>query len=151
MTDDAFEAALRHRTADDPVYLPQLVGPQVFAAAQTSAAQRSLGGVTPSDSGGAGVPPPGLPPLGGGVMGPLPLGNTPSTAGLPPPDPLDLPGTPDLMLDEGAIERALGGVQRGPTLDDFQRHGTLPGFGDAQQDPYGVALRRHLTALIRSA
>ena len=70
--------------------------------------------------------------------------------GLPPPDPVPGGGTSSLGLDTDAIDRALRGVDGGPTLDDFTRLGTVPGFGDPNQDPHGVELRRRLTALLRS-
>lgn len=59
------------------------------------------------------------------------------------PSPLTIPGPMTREIIESLPDT-------GPSLDDFTRHGTLPGFGDAAQDPYGSALRRRLTVLLRS-
>jgi len=113
------------RTSADPTFVRDSVGVALFGQAQEQVAARGRDMLPVSA-----MPPP----------------STPSPmAPMPPPRAIPSP----LTIPASEIERSL--PDTGPTIDDFTRHGTLPGFGDAAQDPYGSALRRRLTVLLRSS
>lgn len=117
------------RVSSDPVFVRDSIGTTLFGHAQDQVAAHA--GRQPFPT----VPRATLPPS---PQMPAP----PQTTRIP--SPLSAPGP-----QTNEILSAL--PDTGPSLDDFTRHGTLPGFGDAAQDPFGSALRRRLTVLLRSS
>lgn len=90
--------------------------------------------------------------FGGKRTGETPPPPSPNSQVQPPTEQIASPLTasrPVTDVDFGAVLRALPDTE--PSLDDFTRNGTLPGFGDANQDPFGANLRRRLTVLLRSS
>lgn len=173
MNGDAFRQALIPRTPEQPIYEADIVGPQVWEfASRIVAAQDAarLGQITPSGAEvgrsalaarpaaqssapvvvGAGALDAKLPDALTSRADQATRRRTPQS--LPPPAPLPAAITGELPgLDAPALDSALRRVDGGPTLEDFGRFGTLPGFGDPQQDPFATELRRRLTVLVRSA
>jgi len=128
--DEVFARAVSPRTAQDPLFVRDSIGVSLFGHAEQIAAERRA----------QTFPVSGMPQLQGGFPPP------PNTSA-PPPPPQAIPSP--LTVRPNDIIQSL--PDTGPTLDDFTRHGTLPGFGDAAQDPFGSALRRRLTVLLRSS
>ena len=145
MIEDALRFALAPRTAQAPQYeMQNQIGRAAWELAERMVAARNenmLGVAGPShERQGAFEAVSALPgPERGSVLQPR--------SGLPPPEPeRGLSG-----FDAIAVANAAERVDSGPPLDDFQRLGTLPGYGDPALDPHAVNLRNRLTALIRSA
>lgn len=128
------------RTAQDPLFVRDSIGAALFGVAEQIVAARAVGTDALAMPPPTMLPPLTMPPPAQATMLP-PLTMPPPAQAAPIPSPLTVP----------AADIASALPDTGPTLDDFTRHGTLPGFGDAAQDPYGSALRRRLTVLLRSS
>lgn len=157
-------AAYSPRVSTDPLFVRDSIGVALFGAAQAQVLAARAGQPTLPASGiaplvsGAPPPPPGAVPLAAAALdqpSQQPSGAIPSPLTAPLGEPLSPPsGQTEQPAQLAGLNPAdiIGALpDTGPTIDDFTRNGTLPGFGDAALDPFGSALRRRLTVLLRSA
>lgn len=136
--EQVLRSAYSPRTSADPAFVRDTIGVALFGAAQEQVAAR---GGRPT------LPAPGVAPLTSGAPPPppnaVPLA-APQPQTSPPANVIPSP----LTVNPTEVIASL--PDTAPDIDDFTRHGTLPGYGDAALDPFGSALRRRLTVLLRS-